>query len=396
MAKKLTQEQFISRCILAHGDKYDYSKVEYTNSQTKVEIICNIHGSFWLKPNKHVHSKRGCAKCGWDRSKILSKGRRSNTAEFIEKSILIHGDKYNYSKVEYNLATDRIVIVCKKHGEFTQLPYDHLSGHGCKLCPKNTNVSAWHKEISEFLNSLNIDHINNSRTLIYPQEIDILIEKHNLAIELNGAYWHSKLDKNYHLNKYKRCKELGVFLFQFWDVDWKNKKEIIKSMISFKCGVIANKIHGRKCTLKEINHSVYASFLNKNHIQGRCFSKVKVGLFYDDILVAVSGFTGNRMDRYCQLINTSVRGGLSRVIKYYGIKYNVSVIETLSDNAYSDGRAYLDRGFISVKNIRPDYKYFDGKNVIKKESKLSESENMAKNNYRKIYDAGKIKWEFKW
>lgn len=406
-----TQEKVILEFKRVHGDKYDYSKVEYVNSQTKVEIICTKHGSFWMKPNKHIHSKRGCIKCGLVKSKITSENTRSDTVEFIEKSKIAHdGDKYDYSKVEYVNSQTKVEIICKKHGSFFQKPSDHLDSHGCKMCPKNTNISSWHKELSDFLNSINISHLNNDRTCIYPQEIDILIESHNLAIELNGVYWHSKLDKNYHLDKYNKCKDLKIFLFQFWDVDWKNKKDIIKSMVSFKCGIVANKIHGRKCVLKEVNHKVYADFLNRNHIQGKCFSKTKIGVFHNDILVAIAGFTGNRLDRYCQLINTSVRGGLSKIIKYYSINYNVSTIETFSDNTYSDGKVYEKIGFVPIKNIRPDYKYFDGKDVIRKElfrrerlqryhwfnPKLSESENMAKNGYHKIFDAGKIKWELKW
>lgn len=57
-----TKEDFISRAAKIHFDKYDYSKVEYINSNTKVCIICPEHGEFWQTPNKHLH-KRGCPFC---------------------------------------------------------------------------------------------------------------------------------------------------------------------------------------------------------------------------------------------------------------------------------------------------------------------------------------------
>jgi very-short-patch-repair endonuclease len=119
--------EFIQKAIKIHGDKYDYSKVEYINSKTKVMIICKEHGEFLQQPNSHLSQEAGCLKCG--------KVYRCNTSEFIENVIKIHGDKYDYSKVEYINAYTKITIICKKHGEFCQTPNDHLNNNaGCKLC----------------------------------------------------------------------------------------------------------------------------------------------------------------------------------------------------------------------------------------------------------------------
>ena len=123
--KKMTTEGFIEKARKVHGDKYDYSKVEYVNSQTKVCIICPIHGEFWQNPNNHINLKQSCYKC---------KGLVHDLEDFIKKARKVHGNKYDYSKVEYKGAKGRVCIICPKHGEFMQTSNDHLNGNGCQKC----------------------------------------------------------------------------------------------------------------------------------------------------------------------------------------------------------------------------------------------------------------------
>ena len=124
MPKKFTKEEFIEKARRIHGDKYDYSKVEYKNIDTKVCIICPEHGEFWQRPSVHIYDKCGCPKCFG-----IYDGK-----SFIEKARRIHGDKYDYSKVEYKKSNEKVCIICPEHGEFWQRPNDHLSGYGCYKC----------------------------------------------------------------------------------------------------------------------------------------------------------------------------------------------------------------------------------------------------------------------
>ena len=101
MGKRKTTEQFIAEAKAVHGDKYDYSKVEYKNNKTKVCIICPIHGGFLQVPKDHLDGI-GCKKCGVERR---AKARRLNTDIFIHKAKKVHGEEYDYSKVEY-IGTD--------------------------------------------------------------------------------------------------------------------------------------------------------------------------------------------------------------------------------------------------------------------------------------------------
>jgi len=125
-----TTNTFIRDATLLHGDTYDYSKTKYTTIYEAVIITCKIHGDFMQKPVHHLTNK-GCHECGKIKN---SEYFRSNTEEFIEKSIKIHGDKYDYSQVEYKTNMDKINIICKVHGLFMQTPCGHLGGRGCNEC----------------------------------------------------------------------------------------------------------------------------------------------------------------------------------------------------------------------------------------------------------------------
>lgn len=56
---------------------------------------------------------------------------------YTKKFQEIHGDVYDYYKVEYKTSREKVVIICKEHGEFLQTPNTHLKGHGCPGCSHN-------------------------------------------------------------------------------------------------------------------------------------------------------------------------------------------------------------------------------------------------------------------
>lgn len=146
-----TTEEFIQKAKLIHGDKYDYSKVNYKNNNTHVTIICKIHGEFYQKPIIHIgKSKSNCSKC---------KGNyKFTTKDFIEKSRIIHGDKYDYSKVEFENMKSKVIIICKEHGEFTQNASCHSMGKGCRLCYYNLCSKRQTKTLEYFLSKAKETH----------------------------------------------------------------------------------------------------------------------------------------------------------------------------------------------------------------------------------------------
>lgn len=129
--KSLTTKDFIEKSIKIHGTIYDYSLVDYINCYTKIKIICQKHGIFEQRPDKHLQ-KRGCYFCG--REKTL-KSRRLTTEIFIEKSKNVHGEKYDYSLVDYKNGRQTVKIICQKHGIFEQIARNHISlKQGCPKC----------------------------------------------------------------------------------------------------------------------------------------------------------------------------------------------------------------------------------------------------------------------
>ena len=121
----MTTEDFISKAISVHGNKYDYSKVEYVGMLAKVTIICPIHGEFEQRADSHL-SGYGCRYC--------SRSAKNTTESFIKAAIDVHGNKYDYSKVDYVNSKTKVTIICPTHGEFKQSPYEHLKGCGCIHC----------------------------------------------------------------------------------------------------------------------------------------------------------------------------------------------------------------------------------------------------------------------
>jgi predicted nucleic acid-binding Zn-ribbon protein len=129
-------DEFIKNAIIIHGHTYDYSKVNYINAKDKVIIICKRHGEFLQSPTNHL-SKKGCQQCGQNRTAIK---KTNSTENFIIKANKIHNNKYDYSQVNYIKAIEKVIIICKIHGEFLQTPHKHLSKNGCSKCSINNHI----------------------------------------------------------------------------------------------------------------------------------------------------------------------------------------------------------------------------------------------------------------
>lgn len=130
---KLPTEKWIDKAKLVHGEKYDYSKVEYKKSNIKINIICRVHGDWLQTPASHLMGN-GCPKCGKER--VASK-KRMSIEDFKERADVLHIKKYDYSLVKYVNNNTPITIICPIHGSFEQMPRDHLQGKGCKKCACN-------------------------------------------------------------------------------------------------------------------------------------------------------------------------------------------------------------------------------------------------------------------
>ena len=370
--KKWDTEKFIKEARKIHGDKYDYSKTQYINKRTKVLITCPTHGDFWQTAHNHIQGQ-GCPKCGLEKIKTAQK--KSNE-QFIRDVKDMFGDKYTILE-EYDGNKKKIEIFCntigrngKPHGSFWIKPNDLLGGHGCPKCKHL--ISQGEDEVVSFIKSNYDDIIKiNDRTVLKGKEIDIFLPKLSIGIEYNGLKWHSEeyKDKNDCINKLNTAKENNVQLFTIFEDEWSEKKDICKSRI-LNFLHKSDHIYARKCKLKEVSNSEAVAFLEKNHLQGAVNGFKNIGLFYNEELVSLMTFGYLRknlgqehqkncyeMLRFCNVLNTTVIGGASKLLKYFIKTYHPKRIISYADRRWSDGNLYEKLGFKFCYNTKPNYFY---------------------------------------
>lgn len=179
-----TQETFLQKAkekgLL---EKYDFSNIVYERSNCKIQLYCGKqdkcgkeHGIFYITPNDLLNG-HGCPKC--------SKVYRRTQDELIEDFRIVHGDKYDYSKVEFKNMRTKVCMICPEHGEFWQLPDSHIRGQGCPQC----KMSHMENNISQLLkdNDIEFEYESNINGLLQRKSVDFYIPKYNLTIECQGG-----------------------------------------------------------------------------------------------------------------------------------------------------------------------------------------------------------------
>ena len=364
---QLSKQQFVSKSLKVHGDKYDYSKAEYVNNRTKVCIICPEHGEFWQTPNSHLNGN-GCPLCG---NEERAKVKKSNTDDFIIKA----------------------------------------KGEEC---------------VKDYIENIIGFKINkNSRKIIPPYELDIFVPEKNLAIEYDGILWHSEKyikDTNYHLNKTESCEKMGIRLIHIFEDEWNEHTDIVKSKLKhiLGCDNCQPKVFARKCSVGEINNHLAKEFLDKNHIQGFSRSTVYLGGFYGDKLIGVMSFKREvknlnkwELTRFATDINKCCVGVGGKIFKYFIRNYNPSEVKSFADRRWSSllsDNLYNKLGFKLDKILKPDYHYVIGnkrihkfncrkQNLLRMDDELNinmtEHEMCQKLGFQRIYDCGLIKYIWK-
>jgi hypothetical protein len=368
----------------------------------------------------------------------------TQTDDYKEKTTKSNLDKYGVSsptKKHYNPEyanifddVNNFITLLYEHGTYKLAElvncdvssiYSFASKNNIQLPPR---PKSYQEELmTDFLIQNNIPFVSNTKKILPSgKELDFYFSNHNLAIEINGIYWHSEIsggkDKKYHYNKWKECSDNGITLLSIYEDEFKDNQQFWLNKILYMTGKMKpTKIHARKCEVIELD--TVSEFLNEHHLQGSCASTYKFGLFYDQVLVSVMTFSNTRnnkagtidLSRFCNHSDYLVSGGasklLSHFIKTHGSKYNE--ITSFSDNNYSNGNVYEKLGFTLADNIRPDYKYVSANNYLDKYHKAgfrkseifrkfdipdtmktaSEWELMQYLGYDRIWDSGKKKWK---
>jgi hypothetical protein len=358
-----------------------------------------------------------------------------------EKSKITNNKKYgvdkiqkseDYRKINYGIAKNIFYIKyidnqisifncdCEKNHTFEIHidNYHHRNNSNISLCtvcyPIGEQTSFIEKDLLRFISTIYSGEIISS----YRDglEIDIYLPELKLGFEFNGLYWHSEKfkEKNYHLNKTNYFKEKGIRIIHIWEDDWIFKKDILESQIKNILKLNSDKVFARNCSIRIVDVSESKKFLDDNHIQGTVSSAIKIGLYYNDELVSVMTFDhfegrkrmeegGYNLNRFCNKLGFNIIGGTSKLLSYFIQEYKPKRIVSYADKDWSVGNLYYILGFENVSDNSPDYKYIVGDKRIHKSrykksrlnTDLTESKQMSKNGFLKIYDCGKLKFELK-
>lgn len=282
----------------------------------------------------------------------------------------------------------------------------------------NLKIPSFMEEaLSNWVKTLDVEVVKNVRDIIYPLELDFYFPKHNLAVELNGCYWHSEKykDKNYHYNKYLACAKLGIHLIQIWEDDWLYRSSIVKSMIKTKLSLMSNRTFARKTTLTDqVSGRTADSFLDTYHIQGTTNATVRLGLLDESAdLVALMMLTKSQgvadWDLVRYATSNLVIGGFSKLLKAFRASYE-GKIKSFADLSYSNGDLYFKTGFKMDKLLPPDYSYIRGRERLREhkfnyrksrfrsdpdllyDDTMTEKQLAALNGILRVYDAGKLRF----
>lgn len=481
-ALSYSQEDFLSKCREVHGDRYDLSRVIYKGAKVKVNVVCRDHGSFWPSPGNFTNRASGCPKCRDAQTSERSRntfeqylqqfhdahGERYEYAEvfyddgramvramcpehgeftqlasdhargigcqkcfytiydqdsFIAAARKAHGDKYDYSKVVYKRAVDRVKIVCPIHGEFEQAPtYHAAAGQGCRKCATN-GPSKPQVEIHGYLSQYApcvMDHVFSGK-----KEIDIFVPSLNLGVEFHGLIWHStKYAKNpTHIHEKTRLASAGgIRLVHIFQDEWEFRKDAVKKTLRSLMGV-DERVYARHTSCVFVPQELANKFLEANHLQGAVTGAAySLGLVHNEKLVAIMVFSsvnsirGQRADpsqvelrRYAS--SRTVIGGASKLLRSYVDQHTeVERIVSYSENRLFTGAVYEHMGFTRDGVTAPDYWYIRS-NSKKRHSKvkfqrknlpailgeqfdpsMSEVDNCLRAGWFRLFDCGKTRW----
>jgi hypothetical protein len=325
-----------------------------------------------------------------------------------------------FSKEEYGGCRDKHYhFRCRKCGTERTNNLSMGTSFRCFTCEPRIDSggqSKVEKELADFCRQFTVVE-EQTRQIISPLELDIYMPEKKIAVELHGLYWHTEQykNKNSHLRKLEACQEKGLRLIQIFEDEWRDHKKIVQSRLKHILVGSSRKLYARQCRVEPLSAALANKFLAKYHLQGPCNSPTRFGLFFKSRLVAVMTFSNRKalcgaeteLVRYCTLANWSVVGGAGKLLRHFVKKYNPKSIISFADRRWSDGNLYRALGFTLTKTCRPGYAYvidnerknriqFQKHKLQKKlptfDSNLSESENMRRNGYYRIWDAGQLKF----
>jgi len=308
--------------------------------------------------------------------------------------------------------------------EFESTIFYNTDGINIKSCPKCSHgTSKLEQDIFEFVKKHAPDAINRVRDIIPPLEIDIFVPSLNLAIEVDGTYWHSAkfVDKSKAQRKLMMCREIGIKLITITEFDYLGKEVLVKSRLLSALNKVGRRIPARKCSVVHLNTELKNFFFNQNHIDGDARSSVAYALVYKDQVVMTMSFGKSRFSkkheweiiRSASATNTSVIGGVSKLISHFKKTHNPKSLITYADLNWGDGSSYMKAGLTFSHITAPGYVYVSkaGQVISRYQAQkkklpellglenyspfLTELQNMQNNGYIQVFNRGNAVFELK-
>lgn len=367
--------------------------VAYGGSMRSVSTFECGEGHIWSAITSNVVSKTGCPECRKYTVEKINKRLSNRGIQCLSYAGSVKGDS------EFK---------CKNGHKWTTTLKIILQDKGCPQCAAMGASSREENEVADFLSELGEHTIRNSRGVIPPLELDIVVPERRVAIEFNGVYWHSEkagVSKNYHINKRLRCEDAGFRLISVRSDLWRDKKEIIKRIITNALGTSCGRqrIGARNCNIISVDKKTAWQFCDDNHVQGGAKSTYAYGLEYNGEIIAVLTVLYWRKKKEWELVRfcTScvVQGGLSRLWKHATETLGIEKAYTYTDRDLFTGGAYASAGF-KFKSTTVGFRITDGTNTESRQKwgkapdGLTQTEWYEREKVSRIWDSGQDKWEW--
>jgi hypothetical protein len=270
-----------------------------------------------------------------------------------------------------NECKSQVEVECRKCGSRARTIARYLYGGRCRAC--HPQGSMQQLELFAFVSSLVDDTRPCDRSVVPPLELDVWVPSRMFALEYDGLYWHSEINKSsaYHAQKTARCAALGIRLMHVFEDDWRDRRPIVESLIRHRLGLTPRKVSARECELRALSTKERRAFFEANHLDGDVAAHECLGLvFRGEVVMALSlrkPFHRAHSDRLevarsCPALDTVVRGGLSRLIKAAlarAKEQGRAGLITYVDGRIGDGAGYIKAGLRKTGETPPRFWWTD-------------------------------------
>lgn len=401
--------------------------VKFRCSKCGTEVTTRLRNKVEMSTGK---VRRGCRVCTSKKSMADRRNNREDFPDWFIDSIYLEEDRERARNKEL-VMTKKIQFKCDKGHIYSMRPNDRIvrtkgiENHGCYLCNRYSyQRGRWEDEVDSLLNPSGLLRVEKNYTGVISNErgkhyeIDLYYPDLKLCVECNGSYWHATLgkalkapkEKNYHYNKFIKCKEKGLRLVSLFDVDFNDKmKDFLREITSEK-----EVLYARNLSLLEVGIKEAREFCERYHLLGYSTQgNIRYGLFDGKELVCLMTFgrarfggDGYELVRYVVKFGKIVVGGPERLLKRFERDYNSQRLLSYSDNDYFIGSMYERLGFNEDGQTSLDYYWWNPrtfekltrqecsvKELKKRHDKVTtEDETMVEMGFNKIYRCGSTRW----